>query len=391
MKILKLTILATSLLAQQVWALNLKISALNKTINAPSGYAEKVTVLKLDGSMQSVAEKTDTAMPVVFSGLPGMENAPYMVQITHKGVNYNKVIPPNTQGNTLDIAIDVYDTTNQFSSDIKLEKFIEIYYYPNVLATDITHHLTNTGRLTFTERGSRNGILVHIPSTGKNLEALATLESLHGNSDIKTIKLTPAPLPDKPGYYILEQAVKPGEKYYQVRAHYEYDGSPMEISFDNIYPMSTQPIIILHARNMKVQWKENPAWNTKPVFNENLGAETITMPNQQGKYTLVISGGTPEKAETGAAEKSNKAVEVTSPLNTYLKFGGLGAFVIILVMFFFYLNTRPIWLQVMQSKYRSRLEFELKHLQSLNLPVEVKTKKENALKNKMAAMDKMLK
>ncbi|MDH4262494.1 MAG: hypothetical protein OEV78_05540 [Spirochaetia bacterium] len=379
------------LIVNQLSAIDLKISASNKTLNAPSRYAEKITVIKLSDTMQMVSTKTDVALPFMINNLPAMENAPYMVQITHNGVNYNKVIPPNTPGNLIDINIDVYDTTNTFSQDINLEKFIEIYYYKDVLATDITHHFTNTGRYTFTERGSRNGILMYIPKEGKNLEALATIETMHGQSDIKTLKLNPQPLPDRPEYYVLEQPVKPGEKYYQARLNYRYDGKPLEITFENIYPMTTKPMIILHSKNMTVTWKENPAWDTKAVFNDNIGAEIITLPNKPGKFTLIFTGGIPEQGEGSNMQKGNQSIGASSPISMYTKIGGLAAFIISLLAFFYYIKGRPVWLQMIQAKNKSRIAFELQHLKSLNLTPEVMQKKEKILNEKMEAMDKLIK
>jgi hypothetical protein len=218
----------------------------------------------------------------------------------------------------------------------------------------VTHHITNTGR--HLRKGSQNGILI-IPQEGKIWKPWRLWKRY--TSDIKTLKLNPVPLPNKPGYYMLEQPVKPGEKYYQARVHYNYNGEPREITFDNIYPMSTKLLIILHAKNMLVQWKENPAWDTKPVFNENIGADVVTMPNQQGKFTLIFSGGTPEKAEKPNSQSTNQPIGAISPVNKYLKLGGLIAFVSILIGFFYYIKHRPAWLQMMQSKNKSRLAFEI--------------------------------
>jgi hypothetical protein len=388
MKILK-TICIAFVFANQLSALDIKVSANNNTLNEPLRYANKISIIKLNESMQVVSSKTEAALPVVFSGLPAMENSPYMIQITYKAVNYNKVVSPNTPGNLVDVNIDVYEATNVFSSEINLEKYIEINYYENVLATDITHHFTNTGKYTFTERGSRNGILMYISKGGKNPEAI--VETPHSKSDFKSLKLTPIPLPDKPDYYLLDQPVKPGEKDYMARAYYNYDGNPLEITFDNIYPMSKEPLIVLYAKDMTVKWKENPAFDTKAVFDENIGGEIIKMPNRQGKFTLVFSGGKPEQGNGSSSQNSNQQIGAGSPVNKYVKLGGIAAFLFILTGFFYYIKRRPAWLQIMQSKNKSRLEFELKNLQSLNLSPEILAKKEKKLKEKMEAMEKLFK
>jgi len=383
------------LLSTQLPALELKVAADNKTTNLPSRYAEKVTIIKLNETMQTVVTKTDVALPVVLGSLPAMEGAPYMVQVTHKGVNYNKVIPPNTPGESIDVRIEVYDTTNVFTPDLKMEKYIEVFYYPDILATDITQHVVNTGMFTFTERGSRNGILTYISPEGKNIEALATIETLHSSSDIKTLKLSPSALPDKPGYYLLDQPIKPGEKYYQTRAHYRYNGDALEITFANVYPMSTNPLLVLHSKNMTVKIKENPAWDTTPKFNENIGYDIVTLPNTLGKFTLVLSGGIPEKAQGGASgtssngQQGGQPILPDSPVNKFVRIGGLVAFMAILAGFFLYIKSRPVWLQMIQAKNKSRVEFELQHLKSLNLPPEVLAKKEQKLKEKLEALNKL--
>jgi hypothetical protein len=377
------------LLSAHIYSLEINVSATNKTVNQKAPFAEKVTIIHLNQTMQNVASKTDTSLPVKFSDLPPMENAPYMVQLTFQGVNYNKVIPPNTTGESIEVNVDVFNTSNSFQNNLQFETFIEINYFTGVLATDITYHFINSGKTTITERGGRKGVMIYV-GEGKNIEAIATLDSFHGQSDIKTIKLNPIELPGKPGYYFLEQPIKPGEKFYQTRAHYKYDGSPIEITFENIYPMTTKPAVILHPENIKVSWKENPGVELKTEFNENMGANFVTLPDKPGRFTLVFSGGKPEKAPETTNKKSDQPVAVSSALPKELKIGGIILFALLTITLFFYLKTRPAWLAVFQAKNLGRLQFEMENLKKLNIPADIKSKKEEKLKKKIESLSKHL-
>ncbi|MDH4200615.1 MAG: hypothetical protein OEV66_09575 [Spirochaetia bacterium] len=376
-------------ISSRIFSLDISVEATNKTLRAKAPFAEKVSVIRLDETMKIEATRTDISLPTVFKNLPDPENASYMIQVTHNGVNYNKVLPAGTMQSPLYVNIDIYDATNQMNADIKLEKFVEIHYFKGVLATDITLHFTNTGNYTFSERAGRNGVLVYIPNFGKSIEAIASLEGVSGASDIKTIKLNPQPLPGKPDYYLLDQAVKPGEKYFQVRVLYKYQGEPVEIPFENIYPLGSKLTVILHAKDMKIQWKENPAWDTKPVFNDNLGADFITLPMRQNKYTLIFSGGIPESGKSESGSSSNKPIGVNSPVNFAMKTGGVGLFLLLVTLFFYYLKSRPTWLRLIQSKNKSRLAFELQNLKSLDLSQDVKDKREKILKLKIESLEKL--
>ena len=380
-----------AIVSNQLLAVDLTVSAFNKTRNIPARYAEKVTVIKLNESMQAVSVKTDIALPVIFNNLPEMNEVPYMVQVTHGGVNYNKMIPPMSSGKVIEANIDIYDTTNVFPPEMRLEEYIEIHYFKNVLTTDITYHFTNPGNYTFSERGSKAGILMYVSEEGKNVEGQASMDSQNSSSDIKTLKLNPAPLAGKPDYYLLEQPVKPGEKYFQARVHYKYNGDPLEIVLENIYPMVTKPMIIVYPKDMLIKWKENPQWDTKAIFNEELGANTLTMPNQPGKFTLVFSGGIPEVDNNPGSSSGNQRIEAASPVHKYVKLGGVLVFIVVVSGFFYYLRQRPEWLQMIQAKNKSRLNFEMQNLQSLNLPPKILEKREKQIKEKLKGMEKLFK
>lgn len=376
-------------------ALDISVTAFNRSSNSPLTLAEKVTILKLSATMEEVSVKTDTALPVSFKNLPPMDGAPYMVQVKYQGVNYNKVIPPVQQGNVIPVKVEVFNSTNQYGAWLKMEKFVEIHYYNHVLATDITLHFINSGNVTYTARAGRNGILVKIPVDGKMDQAMATIESANENSSIKTVKVNPLPLPDKPGYYLLDQPIKPGEKYYTFRVLYRYTGSPLQIPFESIYPMSSNFSVVLHPKKMKVKWQENPSWDMSAKFNEQLDVSVISLP-KSSKYTLVFSKGEPEQSgasgNTGnAGNNSGGSVLPTSPLTFYWKIGGAGMFIILGIAFFYYLKRRPVWLQMIQSKTKSRLEFELEHLKKMDIDPQAKEKRSEKIRLKLASLEKISK
>ncbi|GBF51741.1 hypothetical protein LPTSP4_32790 [Leptospira ryugenii] len=82
----------------------------NGTTNS-LGNADSIKLIALQGAMLPIADLGPQKGSFRFSGVDVPEGAPLLVQVTYKGVNYNKMIPPTPAFRSQNQEVVVYETT----------------------------------------------------------------------------------------------------------------------------------------------------------------------------------------------------------------------------------------------------------------------------------------
>ena len=366
-------------------ALTVQVNITNGTSGQPVKKTESIKIISLKGEMKEEASVDNQGTGYVFKNLPDTPGTPYMVQVMYDGVNYNKVLPP--MGET-DVTADitVYNTVNKFNSKIHLRQIYQVQYYPHKMAVYAVFHFFNEDNKTFAESGKEKGIYMHIPPNAKDVEISASVGNM--SSNIQWLKVIPQQVQGREDIYFLNQPVKPGEKFYQVRYLFPYEGDEVSFVLKNVYPQSGEPMLILDSEGMDVSISNLPNWKAAPKMNKDLGAMVINVPLSEVPLSLTFKGGKvmplPDSEMTGGgSEGSGGNVEVLSPVNNYQKAGLIVAFFVLAILFVEYVKRNPAWIQMIRAKNIGRLEFEKDSLSKLAISEEIK-------KKKMASIDKKL-
>ena len=99
--------------------INLKISLKNGTTGG-IGKADTIKLIALQGGMVPIGEFQNKQGDFVLEKINFPDEAPVLIQVSYKGANYNKMVPPAPMFRTKLQEIIVYEVTSEFKGiDIK--------------------------------------------------------------------------------------------------------------------------------------------------------------------------------------------------------------------------------------------------------------------------------
>lgn len=376
-------------------AIDIEVSITNGTKKAPQTSVEEVRILSLsqEQGMQVVQSKQKTGAKVLFQDLP-VQLGPFLVQVTHQGVNYNERVPFGENTQTLKIPITIYERSSN-RKNINTFKLVVFFFVQNALVVQESHYFENLGTTTFSEKGDASGVYFKLPPKAQIFQTLASLGNVADENNM--LRINPQPVEGKENLYLLNMPVLPGAKLYQVQYFFkDYNKGPLKFDLNNYYPLSENTYLIVN-NELNVALASAPKKQLTPVQNEitalGISLKSIAFPARQKRVSLSVSGGVPEavpEKQESQRERPSGEVITTSPANIYLKIGSGLALLVIALLITFYLNSNPAWLQMRRMQTKGRLEYELDQLQKIKLAPEKKEKKVNQIKARLKRLEQLL-
>ena len=100
--------------------INLKISLKNGTTGG-IGKADTIKLIALQGGMVPIGEFQNKQGDFVLEKINFPDEAPVLIQVSYKGANYNKMVPPAPMFRTKVQEITVYEVTSEFKGKVEVE------------------------------------------------------------------------------------------------------------------------------------------------------------------------------------------------------------------------------------------------------------------------------
>ena len=368
-----------------LYALKLRVEIINETKNNVKQKVEKVNLLKLQGGMQVIKSYENAGPTLIVDTREETGNFPFMLQGIYQGVNYNKMIPPNTKENTK-VQIKVFESNNVYKN-IGLRILYVVRYVNNNLRFLTLYRFDNHSKYTFLEKAQGNstgrGIYAFLPDNAKNINSSVSVGS--GLSNINWLKLNPQKITQKDNTVLIPYPLKPGNRIYQLSYELPYNGKEIKIPIGSSYPLAGHPELLLETKDLDITIPEKTNWEAKkntlkntPDEASQLKGSLLKLPDFSGTIHLLFKGGTAYQEETTSTSETGE-VMITSALSYQEKaiYSVLGF--IIFALATFYIKNKPIWLTKFWLKQKSLLEYQLNALNNKN-SLEYQKIKENLQK-----------
>jgi len=338
---------------------SVRVDAQNLTSGAPASGVESVRVVNMGGGMEELFSLKNPKLPVTLHDIPDA-GGPFMLQLKFQGVTYSEIIGAEAKA----VSFEVYNTTNRYSSGIIAKKYYRMRYIDNYIQVYIMYYFKNDTLMVYSDKTSgtnEKGMIVYIPPDAESVDATASLGEFHGDGSYRSLKVTPAETSEA-NLYILNQALKPGEKIYELSYLIPYDGESATIELYQRNPLTEPAFLNIYTEDLEVSIPGHPDAASTEMIDSQLGGRVIKLPNIKGKIRINVSGGTPAVPEN---ENQGGDIEIKPAFPTWLKIVFPVAITIIFIGLFIYLSNNPTWLQVYRMKQATRLKIELKVLKEL--------------------------
>lgn len=260
-----------------------KLRLWNGTLNQRAK-VETLKIISLNGGMVPIFEAKDLEGEVTLPTQDISETSPTLIQVTYKGVNYNKVIPPKKELQNSVHEIIVYELSND-KKILNIKGLVQITKQNKFLIVTKLYLLRNISNPKVTYL-SKEGLEVFIPNNAKEVSA----QLFQGNGMPIPINLIQAP-----NRRIIERGILPGESSLQVSYILEFE-NPEKIEFQDELTLEKENIgiIFLKPNDIKLKSNEKIEEMSDEEIPEGMRAVKVNY-GEDRKVVLYLEGGTVPK------------------------------------------------------------------------------------------------
>lgn len=214
------------------------------------------------------------------------DGLPVLLQVTYKGVNYNKIIPPAPMFRTKPQEVIVYDKTTDRSL-IKTKSLLQVVRTQDALVVYKVYILSNNIIPPKSFQNDTDPIEIYVPEEATGVSAQLTQGAGMG---------IPLPLRKGKNGWVIDRAILPGSS--QLFLSYSIPAPDLasvnfkdRLLFENA---EEERVVFFKPKDMKVSFLG--ARSTRPVAEEapeDVVANIVAYPRPQYEITLSVNGGEP--------------------------------------------------------------------------------------------------
>lgn len=345
-----------------IFSISIRVRLKNASTNG-IGQVDELRLIQLKQGMKVLKAVKSIRGNYAFRNLKPATQYPYMVQANYKGINYSQVITP--MRTVEPVTLKVYENTKSYNTQLMRQLALyRIRHGEGALQVHAFYSFSNQSKKTFAEK--EGGLYFHIPGNATQVDASTSVGT--GKSNISSLGVVPFDSKEKEGAKVLAQALKPGEKNYQIKYTIPYKNKQAKIQILNYYPLLGDKLRILIDKSSSMQFKidELPEWSMKfktdAIIKEK---KYFEVPMTKQPLTLSMSGGEAiiREAHSFLKHKHKMALAIT--------------FIISLAATLIYFNTKPDWLSRIGQNQKQKEE---KRLQKITKDVTINEIKEGNVK-----------
>jgi hypothetical protein len=279
--------------------LNLKISLKNGT-NGGVGRADTIKLIALQGGMTPIGEFKDKEGDFVLEKINFPDEAPVLIQVSYKGANYNKMVPPTPMFRNKVQEITVYDITSEFKN-IDVKSLMQILREENSVRVYKIFLIENQTNPPKSFHNKETPLEIYVPK-----EATEVFGQLKQGDSKMGIPLT---LTDGAKGKILDRPILPGTSELQISFALPAK-SLSDVAFKDEFSFEDRKsprVIFFKPKDMKIDVKGASA---KEEINDNipqgLGALRATYPSNSPVEISVVGGKFEPEEDAHQATESRK-------------------------------------------------------------------------------------
>ncbi len=368
----------TGTLFSGIAAENLTVTITNGTTGKPQNNVSQVSLIDMVGGMKTLASKKSG--PYRFSDIAASQGM-VMAQAVYHGVKYNKMV--RLDGADKSISIEVFELKTGQTKGIDPVMTYQFDYYHNILLINVIIEFRNDTKYAFSEDYPERGFFLSVPPGGSQPEAIASLGDTHGN--VQWVKVDMIPVEGSDGLFLINQAIKPGNRFYNIQYMIHYDGSELALPLVNHYEMIEIPTAYV-SEELQLKFKNK---SLKKDFDRELDRSFYYLSNRKGAYELIVSGGVamdiPGQEGQGQEQEQGSQMDVSTSalMENWQK--AIPVIVMLLLGFGIveYVRKKPAWLQMSRAKSITKIQFEIDALKSIEMDEEKKARRVQALQAKL--------
>lgn len=278
--------------------INLKISLKNGTTGG-IGKADTIKLIALQGGMVPIGEFQNKQGDFVLEKINFPDEAPVLIQVSYKGANYNKMVPPAPMFRTKVQEITVYEVTSEFKG-IDIKSLMQIIREENSIRVYKIFLIDNQTKPPRSFQNSESPLEVFVPAEAKEIFGQLT----QGDSKMGI----PLNLRDGVKGKALDRPILPGTSELQI-AYVLPAESLADISFKDEFSFEDKKsprIIFFKPKDMKINIKGAKEINEiNESIPQGLGALRAIYP-ESGAVEISVSGGKPEIEEIQQTSQNRK-------------------------------------------------------------------------------------
>lgn len=300
---LKLLLLLFFVLFSQLQSevIDLKVSLKNGTTGG-IGKADTIKIITLHGGMGSIGELQNKQGKIVFEKINVPDDSPILIQVSFKGANYNKMVPPTPAIRNKEQEIIVYDTTSD-SKNINIKNLLQIIREENAIRIFKIFLVNNETNPPQSYIDEKNPLDIYIPSDAQEIRG-----QLNQGDSKMGIPLT---LKDGKKGKIIDRPLLPGNS--EIQISYTLSAKSLaDISFKDEFSIEDKKIpqiILFKPKDMKVSVKgATEVKDIKENIPHQLGALSVFYP-ANSSIEISVSGGSADQ-EVGEEMNSSNSRQV---------------------------------------------------------------------------------
>lgn len=278
---------------------------INKTTGQPVANQTVSLVRASEKGMQPAGSgKTDAngKFSIAAQGAGDPAQSISMLQVTYKGVGYNKLVPPMAAG--APVEIEVFDTAATPGLVETAQHMILIEPVPGEIRVRETFMMENKTRITYHD--PQAGFRFFLPPLAKGKVDVKASSGAQG----MPLNRTAREVPGKPGVYSVDFPMKPGETRFDLTWTAPF-GTPGEFSTEVLHKEGPARLIV--PRGVTVKGDGLKELGTEPSTQ----AAIFQLPNAKVNFTIEGAGtlssqGTATSSE-GEGDSGGPPIDVIQP------------------------------------------------------------------------------
>ncbi len=282
----------------QAEELNLKISLKNGT-DGGIGRADTIKLIALQGGMTPIGEFQNKQGDFLLEKINFPDEAPVLIQVSYKGANYNKMVPPTPMFRNKVQEITVYEITSDFKG-MDVKSLMQILREENSVRVYKIFLIENNSNPPQSFYNKNSPLEIYVPK-----EATEVFGQLKQGDSKMGIPLT---LTDGVKGKILDRPILPGSSELQIS--YSLPAKSLaDISFKDEFSFEDKKsprVIFFKPKDMKVEVKGAIGKEEiKDNIPQGLGALRVTYP-AASSVEISVTGGSFEPEEDPHSAESRK-------------------------------------------------------------------------------------
>ena len=276
----------------------LKISLKNGTTGG-IGKADTIKLIALQGGMTPIGEFQNKQGDFTLEKINFPDQTPVLIQVSYKGANYNKMVPPTPVFRSKVQEITVYELTSELK-DIEVRSLMQIIREENLLRVYKIFLIENKTNPPRSFQNTTTPIEIFVPSEAGEIFGQLT----QGDSKMGI----PLNLRDGAKGKIVDRPILPGTSELQI-AYTIPAESLADVSFKDEFSFedkNSPRIIFFKPKDMKIEIKGSiEQKDIKEEIPQGLGAIRASYPNSKS-VEVAVSGGKPEVEEMTQGSQNRK-------------------------------------------------------------------------------------